>query len=198
MVSDLETARIREAIKEKYRAVARSEKGYFRYPVGREGAQALGYEAAVLDTLPDSILDSFCGVGNPLSLKPLEKGSAVLDVGCGVGIDVYVASRLIGKKGRVCGVDLTEDMVRRARKNMKKIGVENAEIEVVASERLPYPDAVFDVAISNGVINLSPNKPRLFGEIYRVLKPGGRLQFADIIREADSPSSAVDARSWSQ
>lgn len=148
--------------------------------------------------MPDDLLDSFCGVGNPFSIEPIRCGNAVLDVGCGAGFDLYVASRLVGEEGRVCGVDLTEEMVRRAQDNLDKVQVQNAEIHLVSSERLPFPDESFDVVISNGVINLSPEKPLLFDEIYRVMKPGGSLQFADIILESDTLVPVFDPASWSQ
>jgi arsenite methyltransferase len=196
--SEQELALIRAAIKKKYRSVSRSAKGYFKYPVGRIGAEALGYDAGILDTLPDEFLDSFCGVGNPFAIEPIDEGSAVLDVGCGTGLDLYVASRLVGEAGRVCGVDLSEEMARRARRSLQELQVKNSEIHLVSSERLPFSDGMFDVVISNGVVNLSPDKPGLFGEIHRVLKPGGRLQFADIILEADSPPPAADVDTWSQ
>jgi len=152
----------------------------------------------ILETIPDEFLDGFCGVGNPFAIETIAEGSSVLDVGCGVGIDLYVTSRLVGESARVCGVDLTEEMVERAQKNLRNLQVKNVDVHLVASERLPFSDGVFDVVISNGVINLSPYKAMLFDEIYRVLKSGGRLQFADIILEEGASLPAVDADSWSQ
>ena len=188
---------IRAAIRRKYKGVARGAQGYFSYTVGREGALALGYDQGILDTIPDDMLCAFCGVGNPFAIALIATGSAVLDIGCGVGIDLYVASRLVGPTGRVCGVDLTEEMVAQARANLLAMHAGNAAVRLVLSERLPLPDAVFDVVIANGVINLSPDKIGLFAEIHRVLKPGGRLQFADIIRDQGSPPP-LDVESWSQ
>lgn len=167
-----ELNRIRDTIKEKYRAVSLSATGYFKYPVGREGAEALGYDNEILHMIPDDILSSFCGVGNPFVIKLIGDGCVVLDVGCGAGVDLYVASRLIGPEGRAYGVDLTEEMVRRAQMNMRRLGAGNVEVRPVDSEQLPFADATFDVVISNGVINLSPDKAGLFGEIHRVLKAG--------------------------
>ena len=123
----------------------------------------------------------------------------VLDIGCGAGFDVWIASRLIGEKGRAFGVDLTGEMVARAGANLERLQVTNAEIHQIESEDLPFDDQAFDVAISNGVINLSPDKPRLFAEIYRVLKTGGRLQFADIVLDKELPAHlAAGVESWSQ
>ncbi len=123
----------------------------------------------------------------------------MLDFGCGAGFDLFVASKLVGERGRVCGIDLTEDMAIRAGENLALSGFANFEVKKVDSETIPYPDHVFDVVISNGVINLSPCKQAAFTEIYRVMKPGGRLQFADVILENDLPASlAGNAEAWSQ
>jgi len=138
-------------------------------------------------------------VGNPFAVSPIKKGSIVLDIGCGAGFDLVVASRLTGETGRVYGVDLTPEMVARAQANLAAIAVDNIEVIHVSSESLPFADNTFDVVLSNGVINLSPDKPQLFAEIHRVLHPGGRLQFADIILEKMLPPQlAGDVESWSQ
>jgi ubiquinone/menaquinone biosynthesis C-methylase UbiE len=178
--------------------VAHKADGHFKYLVGRIGALALGYDAGILNTLPEEFLDSFCGVGDPFSIEPIERGDSVLDVGCGVGLDLYIASLLVGEEGHVWGIDLSEDMIQRARRNLGKLAVKNVEMDVVSSSRLPFAEELFDVVISNGVINLSPDKPGLFGEIHRLLKPGGRLQFADIILEDESSPPAVTAETWAQ
>ncbi|KJR98854.1 MAG: hypothetical protein VR65_18785 [Desulfobulbaceae bacterium BRH_c16a] len=197
--SEEEKSRIRSAIRKKYAAVSSSAAGYFKYAIGREGAQKLGYAPELLDNTPDTLLDSFCGVGNPFAVSPIKKGSIVLDIGCGAGFDLVVASRLTGETGRVYGVDLTPEMVARAQANLAAIAVDNIEVIHVSSESLPFADNTFDVVLSNGVINLSPDKPQLFAEIHRVLHPGGRLQFADIILEKMLPPQlAGDVESWSQ
>jgi ubiquinone/menaquinone biosynthesis C-methylase UbiE len=152
-----------------------------------------------LESAPAQFLESFCGVGNPFSLGKIDPGIVLLDFGCGAGFDLFVASRLVGENGRVCGIDLTEEMVQRARENLTRAGVTNFEIRKVDSETMPYNDHSFDVAISNGVINLSPNKETTFSEIYRVLKPGGKLQFADVVLENELPAGlAGSAEAWSQ
>lgn len=145
------------------------------------------------------MLNSFCGVGNPFAIELIEEGCTVLDVGCGAGFDLYIASQLVGDQGSAFGVDLTEEMVDKARINLANQQVKNAAVHLISSEKLPFSDGSVDVVISNGVINLSPDKSRLFAEIFRVLKPGGRLQFADIILEKELPPDlAASVESWSQ
>lgn len=194
-----EVRQIRAAIQEKYAAVAASAVGAFKYPVGKEGALMLGYPKDLLDEIPDTLLNAFCGVGNPLKLAAIKKGSRLLDIGCGAGFDLFAASRLTGVAGYLYGVDITQEMVTRARTNLLALQADNCEVLQIASESLPFLSDSFDVILSNGVINLSPNKPELFNEIYRVLKPGGQLQFADIILESALPPHLTGGvESWSQ
>ncbi len=194
-----ELGQIREAVKMKFRQVSQTAAGKFSYLTGREGALHLGYDEAVLDQMEAELLDSFCGVGNPFLIEPIETDSAVLDVGCGAGIDLLVAAGIVGPAGRVCGIDLTEEMVNKAVASVHRAGYSNIEIMQVDGEDIPYGDGTFDIALSNGVINLSPRKLQLFREIRRVLKPGGRLQFADIVLDRQLPqemSGTLEA--WSQ
>lgn len=145
------------------------------------------------------MLESFCGVGNPFSLGKIQPGDAVLDFGCGAGFDLLVASRLCGREGRVAGVDLTEEMAAKSRANLTSAGVPNFQIVRIDSETVPFSDNSFDVVISNGVINLSPHKLTTFKELFRVLKPEGRIQFADVVLENDLPASlAGSPEAWSQ
>ncbi len=188
-----------QAIRSKYAEVSLSAEGKFQYLVGKEGAKALGYDPLVIETAPAQFIESSCGVGNPFSLDMIKSGSALLDFGCGAGFDLFVASKLVGETGRVFGIDLTEEMVEKARKNLTLAGVINFEVKKVDCDIIPYDDNSFDVVISNGVINLSPNKETTFKEIYRVLKPNGKLQFADVMLESELPADlAGSAEAWSQ
>lgn len=173
--------------------------GKFDYPTGKAGAEALAYDPDSIRQAPPKLLGSFCGVGNPFLLGGIPSGAVVLDFGSGAGFDLFVASLLVGKAGRVFGVDLTAEMVTLASGNLADAGVTNYEVKKIDSEELPYPDDLFDVVISNGVINLSPRKLVCFRELCRVLKPGGRIQFADVITENELPiAMAGSPEAWSQ
>jgi len=138
-------------------------------------------------------------VGNPFSLGGIAPGHRVLDFGCGAGFDMFVAGNSVCTGGLVCGIDLTEDMVVRATDNLRQAGLKNFEVRQVDAEDIPFADDFFDVVISNGVINLSPCKQQCFAEIFRVLKPGGKLHFADVILEKDLPSHLIGSlEAWSQ
>jgi arsenite methyltransferase len=190
---------IRDAIRSKYAEVSVSAAGKFQYPTGEEGAIALKYDQEIIRRASRSLLESFCGVGNPFSLGMIKSPDVVLDVGCGAGFDMFVTRKLVGEKARICGVDLTDQMLKKAQKNLSDAGITNFEIKKVDSENIPYADYTFDVVISNGVINLSPFKNKLFEEIYRVLKPGGSLQFADVVLDKEMPSQLSGSlEAWSQ
>jgi SAM-dependent methyltransferase len=179
---------IQDAVRKKYAEISQTSEGKFAFLTGMEGAEALGYDLNVLSDLPPEVMKSFCGVGNPFVLGAIEKGESVLDIGCGAGFDLIVASRRVGPSGRVCGIDITPEMADRARENLALAGADNIEIKLAGSESIPFDSSTFDVVISNGVLNLSPQKERSFQEIYRVIKPGGRLQFADVVLNADMSS----------
>ena len=179
--------------------MAISPEGKFKYPTGRAGAKALGYNPLFILEAPASLLRSFCGVGNPFSLGGILPGNSVLDIGSGAGFDLYVAKRLATETGRVCGIDLTREMVDLARMNLSECGMGNIGLNHVSSDEIPYSDNTFDTVISNGVINLSPSKQELFQEIFRVLKNGGKLQFADVVLEKELPGTlAGSLEAWSQ
>ncbi|MBD3161818.1 MAG: methyltransferase domain-containing protein [Candidatus Eisenbacteria bacterium] len=190
--------RIQMAVRARYRRVARSAEGEFAYPTGAAGAEALGYDPVRLAEAPPELLRSFCGVGNPFALGPLAPGEVILDVGCGTGLDLFLASREVGGAGRACGVDLTPEMADAAAANLARSAVENVEVRVARAEELPYEAEAFDVVLSNGVLNLSPGKEGAFGEIFRVLRPGGRLQFADVVLDGDLPAEVAGSlKAWS-
>jgi arsenite methyltransferase len=198
MAEELDVRAIQEAVRKRYADVAHSAAGKFGYPTGRAGAVRLGYDPALLEELPDTVLESFCGVGNPFSLGAIHPGDVVLDVGCGAGFDVIVASRLTGPTGQVYGIDMTPEMVERARRNLRQAGVRNAQVVLACAEAMPYAAHSFDVVLSNGVLNLSPLKTQSFRNIARVLKPGGRLQCADIVLQERLPAEVVgNLEAWS-
>ena len=182
---------LREEVKAKYRAVAVDPHGGYHFHTGRPLAHRLGYDEAAVAALPDNAVEAFAGVGNPFSLGVLKPGERVVDLGSGGGFDCFIALGQIGPNGRVVGVDMTEEMLRRSRAAATAIGLHNVEFRQGVIEDLPIEDSSADVVISNGVINLCANKRRVFAEVMRVLKPGGRLQFADIANSKEIPAGAL-------
>jgi arsenite methyltransferase len=183
-----ERTSIEKAIRAKYEQVAKSPEGKFRYPTGREGLEALHYDPLVIKALPASVVASYCGVGNPFSLGPVNKGEHVLDVGCGGGVDTIIAALLVGPEGKAMGVDPVPEMVERARRNLAKTHLTNVTFTEAPGEALPFHDESFDVVLSNGVFNLVPDKDKALGEVFRVLKPGGRLMMADEVLTTEPPA----------
>ncbi len=175
---DVETLKCE--IKKTYAAVSDEPERAFIFPTGRAWATDLGYPRDLLARVPDASARSFAGVANPFVLGALEPGERVLDVGCGAGTDSLVAAQMVGPDGRVAGVDMTPQMLEKARSSARELGVDNVEFLDAEAENLPFEDASFDVVISNGVIDLVPDKDAVFSEIHRVLAPGGRIQIADV------------------
>lgn len=180
-----EQEKIQSAIQKKYAEVSKNARGKFAYLTGYEGAIALEYETSALYRIPREIMQTFCGVGNPFKAGPVSKGDSLLDVGCGAGIDLIVASQYVGETGRICGIDITPEMLKIAEQHIECMNLQNVEVREANAESIPYEDDTFDIVISNGVLNLSTMKKMAFLEIFRVLSPGGRLQFADIILEGE-------------
>ena len=182
---------LREEVKIKYREVALDPHGKYHFHTGRYLAKHLGYDDNFVASLPDVAVESFTGVANPFSLQPLAEGERVVDVGSGAGFDSFVAAHQVGATGKVIGVDMTEEMVAKSRSTACKLGLTNVEFREGLAEQLPIDDGWADVVISNGVINLCADKKAAFSEIYRVLRRGGRLQFADVANSKPVPESAI-------
>jgi arsenite methyltransferase len=182
---------LRAEVQDKYRAVAVEPNAEYHFHTGRRLAAKLGYEAHVVDSLPDIAVESFAGVGNPFSIRPLEVGEHVVDVGSGAGFDSFVAARAVGSTGSVIGVDMTAEMLTKSRTTAAELELTNVEFREGLAEALPVNDAWADVVISNGVINLCADKRAVFNEIRRVLRPGGVLQFADIANGRPVPPEAL-------
>jgi arsenite methyltransferase len=185
-------------VKERFARVALSPDQEKKFPVGPVSAKKLGYDPQEIDAFPTSVTESFCGVGNPLGLGDLRAGQAVLELGSGPGMDSLLAASRVGPTGKVIGVDLCEEMVAKARRNAERLGRKNVEFVGAGIEELPLADESVDVVIANGVLNLCPDKPGVLAEAYRVLRPGGRLQMADILLEAGvTPEDVARKGSWS-
>jgi arsenite methyltransferase len=182
---------LREQVRDKYREVAVDPGASFHFHTGRGLASRLGYEASVVDALPDAAVESFAGVGNPFSLRPLEPGERVVDVGSGGGFDSFIAAGQVGPGGQVAGVDMTAEMLAKSRRTAAELGLSHVRFLEGFAEAMPVEDGWADVVISNGVINLCADKKAVFAEIFRVLRPGGRLQFADIANGRPVPDGAL-------
>ena len=182
---------LRGEVREKYRAVAISPQATYHFHTGRALAARLGYDPAAVKALPERAVESFAGVGNPFSLRALSRGKRVVDVGSGAGFDSFVAAGQVGPAGQVVGIDMTPEMLEKSRATATALGFQNVEFREGLAEHLPVPDGWADVVISNGVINLCADKRAVFDAILRVLRPGGRLQFADIANGRPVPPEAL-------
>jgi SAM-dependent methyltransferase len=188
---------LRAQVRDKYREVADDPHGAHHFHTGRPLASRLGYEDAVVDQLPDRAVESFAGVGNPFSLRRIEPGARVVDVGSGAGFDSFIAATHVGPTGRVVGIDMTAEMLAKARATAAHLELDHVEFREGLAEAIPVEAGWADVVISNGVINLCADKHAVFAEIFRVLRPGGVLQFADIANGRPVPIEAMrDVDLW--
>ena len=182
---------LKSEIKKTYASVSTEPEKDFIFPTGRAWAEDLGYPEE-LATVPESAVESFAGVANPWAMGRLAPGERVLDLGSGAGTDSLIAAQMVGEQGHVTGIDMTQEMLAKARAAAAEMGATNVEFVEGEAERLPFPDASFDVVISNGVIDLIPDKDAVFIELFRVLAPGGRIQVADVTIQ--NPVSAEGRR----
>lgn len=197
MATTVDTEELELKVKDMYRHVAEEPRGDYHFELGRPLAERLGYPGDVLDEIPEGAIESFAGVGYFFDLAELAEGESVIDLGSGSGLDVFFAANRIGAGGRVVGIDFTAEQLEKARRLAADGGVDQVEFREGRIEALPVEDQDFDCVISNGVINLSPEKDRVFAEAARVLRRGGRLAIADIVSEQQLRESIVcDADLW--
>ena len=195
--ADIDPALLKDEIKKTYASLSREPDKDFIFPTGRAWAVDIGYPEALLARIPETAVESFAGVANPFALGPLAPGSHVLDIGSGAGTDSLVAAQMVAPEGRVTGVDMTDEMLVKARTAAREMGQENVEFVAGEAEALPFPDESFDVVISNGVIDLIPDKDAVFSEIVRVLRPGGSIQIADVtLQNPVSEEASRDIELW--
>ncbi len=192
LAAKVDRDRLREQIQAKYVDVAVHPDKGFHFLTGRPLAEMLGYADEDVDWLPETTVESLAGTGNPFSMGPLAEGETVLDIGSGAGFDTLLAARQVGPRGRVIAVDMTEPMLDKTRASAAALGLDNVEVRQGYAEELPAESESVDVVISNGVINLCPDKMAVMKEVHRVLKPGGRIQIADIVVHREVPQDAKD------
>ncbi len=178
---------IKQAVKEKYSEVASNPQAKFNFPVGRKFAESVGYSSELLDKLPASMWESFTGAGNPQPYIDIKRGEKILDLGCGAGLDLYLYAQATGSEGQVYGLDISEDMIAKTRRNMETLNVQNVEFLWAPADSIPLPDGSVDLVAVNGIYNLSPDKTAVMREVARVLRPGGRTIFAEIVLKAPLP-----------
>ena len=192
------SSEIRSSVKSKYREVALKAEGHFPYPTGRISALKLGYNPSWLESVPGEVVERFVGVGNPFSIRMPKPGERVLDAGCGCGMDAFISSIMVGPEGRVSGVDLTAEMLALPGMFSAKSERMNLEFREASVEELPYKDSAFDVVISNGVLNLIPDKKSAFSELSRVLRSDGILAAADLLVTGKIPPDVLSSKdAWS-
>jgi arsenite methyltransferase len=187
----VDVATLRAEVQAKYREVAHDPTGDYHFHTGRAHARRLGYPPSPLNQLPEVACEAFAGVANPFHWDHPQPGDQVVDLGSGAGMDTFLAALWVGPTGRVVGVDMTPEMLARSRRLADQLGLDNVEFRQGVIEALPVEDGWADVVISNGVINLCPDKVGAYREVHRVLKPGGRMRVADICVERPVPEGAL-------
>jgi len=194
---EVDSDALRAQVTEKYTEIANEPEKGAHFHTGKSLAMMVGYPESIIDSLPAGTVESFAGTGNPFSMGELKPGETVLDLGCGAGFDSLIAARQVGASGRVISIDMTPAMLDKARVGASEAGLSNVEFHEAYAESLPVQDKSVDVVISNGVINLCPDKMAVFGEINRVLKPGGRIQLGDMVVHKAVPDDAkADIDLW--
>jgi arsenite methyltransferase len=187
----VDTEVLRDQVREKYREVALAPSATYHFHTGRNAAAHCGYDATIVEALPDRAVESFAGVANPFALRTPEIGERVIDAGSGAGFDSFVAAHFVGSDGTVIGIDMTAEMLDKAQETATVLGVKNIEFRGGLLESMPVENGWADVVISNGVFNLCPDKRAVFAEMHRVLRRGGHLQFADIANGRTVPPEAL-------
>lgn len=187
LLESMSSEDIKQSVADKYSQVATTPNEDFNFPVGRKFAGSVGYPADELERLPAAFSESFTGAGNPQTYVNLSLGETVLDLGCGAGLDLYFYSKAVGQRGKMYGLDLSRAMIDKARRNLQSVGIQNVDFLPAPADAIPLPDASVDVVTANGIYNLSPNKEAVMREVYRVLKPGGRTVFAEIVLKSPLP-----------
>ncbi len=188
-LNEMSSNEIKEAVKKKYSQVAKEPCVSFNFPVGKTFALKVGYPEEILDKLPQSMYESFTGANNPQPFVKLKDKEVVLDLGCGAGLDLYFYAKAVGTSGKIYGLDISQDMINKAKHNMETVGIKNVEIKHGHSDNLPFKDNFFDCCASNGIYNLSPGKEKVMKEVFRVLKPGGRTVFCEVVLKDKLPES---------
>ena len=191
LIQKVDAFELEQKVKKMYSDVALNPKGEYHFEMGRELAEKLGYEKNDLDRIPAAAIDSFAGVGYYFDMANLKEGEDVLDLGSGSGMDVFVAALKVGDAGHVSGADMTDEQLKKSEQLRKENKFETVSFLKTYIEKLPFEDASFDVVISNGVINLCPDKEKVFAEVARVLKPKGRMAIADIVSEKQLAENVV-------
>lgn len=181
---------LRKAIQDEYKEVAKNPDKGFHFHTGRTLTKIVGYKNEWFEGVSESAIESFAGTGNPFAMGELTQGEHVVDIGSGGGIDSLIAARMVGPKGKVIGIDMTPEMLEKARNAAAESGLHNVEFHEAYMEQLPVSDGWADVIISNGVLNLTPDKQKVLAEMFRVLRHGGRLQIADIMVDREVPEGA--------